>query len=163
MVDFPLVPVIATKGAAGAPGGALTDKELDVADDRRARRMRALDRPVRLRMGQRHSRRQHEEIEAAPVGFGEIGEPNPGRDRPIAGLGAVVPDRDLRAAIDERADRRQTRSAEAEDGDFLTAQRFDRGHRHLSLSEARPTIARTKAMIQKRITICASDQPSCSK
>ena len=46
---------------------------------------------------------------------------------------------------------------------LLSAQRFDRRHRHLSFSEARPTIASTKAMIQKRMTICGSDQPSCSK
>ena len=34
---------------------------------------------------------------------------------------------------------------------------------HLSFSEARPIIASTKAMIQNRMTICGSDQPSCSK
>ena len=44
-----------------------------------------------------------------------------------------------------------------------SAQGLDRRHRHLSFSEARPTIASTKAMIQNRMTICDSDQPSCSK
>ena len=76
---------------------------------------------------------------------------------------AVVPGGDLGAAGDERARRRQSRAAEAEDGDALAAQGLDRRHRHLSFSEARPTIASTKAMIQKRMTICGSDQPSCSK
>ena len=44
-----------------------------------------------------------------------------------------------------------------------TAKGLDRRHRHLSFSVARPIIASTKAMIQKRMTICGSDQPSCSK
>ena len=46
---------------------------------------------------------------------------------------------------------------------LCAAHGLDRRHRHLSFSEARPTIASTKAMIQNRMTICGSDQPSCSK
>jgi len=34
---------------------------------------------------------------------------------------------------------------------------------HLSFNVERPAKARTKAMIQKRMTIVASDQPICSK
>ena len=82
------------------------------------------------------------------------------RSRAVA---AVVPGGHFGAAGDKRPRRRQSRAAEAEEGDALSAQGLDRRHRHLSFSEARPTIASTKAMIQKRMTICGSDQPSCSK
>src|SRR5208282_2094090 len=118
---------------------------------------------MRLRMRQRRAGRQHQETEGAPVGLCEIDEPEPGGGRAVAGFFAVVPDCGFGAAVEERADRRQARSAEAEDGDPLSAQGFDRRHGHLSLSEARPIIASTKAMIQKRMTICGSDHPSCSK
>ncbi len=114
-------------------------------------------------MGQRHAGRQHEKREPPPVGLGEIDEPKPGCGRALARLRVVVPGRDFSAAFDQRPDRRQSRAAEAEDGDALSAQGFDRRHRHLSFSEARPIIASTKAMIQKRMTICGSDHPSCSK
>ena len=57
----------------------------------------------------------------------------------------------------------EPRAAEPENRDVATAKGFDRRHAHLSFKVARPTIASTKATIQKRMTICGSDQPSCSK
>ena len=114
-------------------------------------------------MGQGHAGREHEQLEAAPVGLSEIDERNACGRRAFASGGAVVPGGDFGAAGDERLRSRQSRAAEAEEGDALAAHGLDRRHRHLSFSEASPTIARTKAMIQNRMTTCDSDQPSCSK
>jgi hypothetical protein len=147
----------------GRSRAALAGEELDVADDRNSRLIGEVDRPVRRGVGQRHAGREHEELEAAPVGVSEIDQRNSGSGSAFASGGTVVPGRDFGAAVDQRARGRQSRAAEAEEGDALSAHGFDRRHRHLSLSEARPTIASTKAMIQNRMTICGSDQPSCSK
>ena len=163
VVDLPLVPVMATKGASGALAAALAGEELDVADDRNPRRVGKVDGPVRLGMGQRHAGREHEQLEASPVGAGEIDERNPRSGSAFAGVGAIVPGGDIGAAGNQRPRGRQSRAAEAEEGDARAAHGLDRRHRHLSFSEARPTMASTKAMIQNRMTTCDSDQPSCSK
>ena len=151
------------KRRAWRPGAALTDKEFDVADDWNPRGVRKIDGPVRLWVGQRHTRRKHKHPEISPVGMSEIDE----RDAPVGGAlasgRAVVPGGHFGAAGDQRPRGRQPRAAKAEESDALPAQGLDRRHHHLSFSEARPTIASTKAMIQKRMTICGSDQPSCSK
>ena len=68
------------------------------------------------------------------------------------------------AAGNQRAGGEQPRLAEAEDGDFPTGKRGDWGSWiYLNFSVARPASASTTATIQKRITICGSVQPSCSK
>jgi hypothetical protein len=144
-------------------GGALTRVKFDVADDGDAGRRSLVDRPMRLGMGERHARRENECSKSTPVGCGKIDRRETFSDRALARPRVVVPGRDLGAAGNERAQRRQTRAAEAEQRDALSTQSLDRGHRHLSFSVARPIIASTKAMIQKRMTICGSDQPSCSK
>ena len=41
---------------------ALAHEEFDVADDRNPRRVRKVDRPMRLRMGQRHAGREHKHL-----------------------------------------------------------------------------------------------------
>ena len=142
---------------------ALADKELDVADDRNPRLVRKIDGPMRLRMGQRHAGREHKHPEAAPIGLSEIDQRDARGFGALPSRRAVVPGGHFGAAGDKRPRRRQPRAAKAEESDALSAQGLDRRHRHLSFSEARPTIASTKAMIQKRMTICGSDQPSCSK
>ena len=144
-------------------GGALARVELDVADDGDAGGRSLVDRPMRLGMSERHARRENKCSEAAPVGGGKIDRREARRDGALARLRVVVPGRDFGAAGNERAERRQARAAEAEQRDAPTAKGLDRRHRHLSFSVARPIIASTKAMIQKRMTICGSDQPSCSK
>ena len=73
----------------------------------------------------------------------------------------VVEGDDLGAALDQRRRRQQSGLAEAEDRDRLAGERGDRDHRNFS--DARPASASTTATIQKRITICGSVQPSCSK
>ncbi len=151
------------KRRAWRPRAALPHEELDIADDRNPRIVRKVHRPMRLRMGQRHAGREHKHPEAAPVGVSEIDQRHALGFRALPCRGTIVPRGDLSAAGDKRVRRRQSRPAEAEESDPLSAQGLDRRHRHLSLREARPTIASTKAMIQKRMTICGSDQPSCSK
>ena len=118
---------------------------------------------MRLRMGQRHARRKHEHPKTAPVGLSEIDQRDACGFGALPGGRAIVPGGHLCAAGHKRTRRRQPRAAKAEESDALSTQGLDRRHRHLSFSEARPTIASTKAMIQKRMTICGSDQPSCSK
>ncbi len=145
--------------------GALARKELDVADDRHARFVGAPDRPVRLRMRERHARREHEKPKAAPVRFAQVHERESRFRRALARLRIVVPGRNVGAAGDEGAQGRKPRASKPEDRDRLPPKRFHRRHRsrHLNFSVPSPIIASTKAMIQKRITTCDSDQPNCSK
>ena len=115
-------------------------------------------------MGERHARRENERSEAAPVGGGKIDRREARRDGALARLRVVVPGRDFGAAGDERAQRRQARAAEAEQRDVADREGSRPASSLTSASSvARPIIASTKAMIQKRMTICGSDQPSCSK
>jgi hypothetical protein len=151
------------KRCAWRPGAALADEELDVADDWNPRLVRKIDGPVRLWVGQRHTRRKHKHPEAAPVGMSEFDQRDTRGRGALTSSWAIVPGGHFGAAGDKRPRGRQPRAAKAKESDALPAQGLDRRHRHLSFSEARPTIASTKAMIQKRITICGSDQPSCSK
>ncbi len=72
-----------------------------------------------------------------------------------------IPRRDLRAAGEQRLDRRQARPREAVDRVMLAGE--GPGGDHLSFRVARPASASTKLMIQKRITTVGSDQPRCSK
>ena len=46
---------------------AFANEKLDIADHLHARRLGKIDRPVRLRMCQRHARRQHENGKLRPV------------------------------------------------------------------------------------------------
>src|ERR1700677_2164653 len=141
----------------------LAHKELDIADDWNACLVREVYGPMRLRMRQRHAGREHKDPEIAPIGMSEIDERDACGRGALTGSWAVVPCGPLGAAGEERPRRRQPRTAKAEESDALSTQGLDRNHRHLSFSEARPTIASTKAMIQKRMTICGSDPRSCSK
>ena len=140
---------------------ALAGEQFDVADHLDAGRLRPLDRPVRLRVGQRHAGRQQQGVEARPIGLAQIDQGKLGR-LGARGL-AVVPRSDLRAAGDQRARGREPGAAEAEQRDAAPGEGRDRRHAHLSFKVASPTIASTKATIQNRMTICGSDQPSCSK
>src|SRR4029077_9710511 len=57
---------------AGRDLGALAAEELDVADHLDARRLGELDRPMGLRMGERHAWREHESREAPPLRAAQI-------------------------------------------------------------------------------------------
>ena len=68
----------------------------------------------------------------------------------------------LGAAGEQRARARQPGAAEAEDGDLLSGEGGDGDHQR-SFNVDSPASASTTEMIQKRITICGSVQPICSK
>ena len=129
-----------------------------------ARALRPLDGPMRLGMGQRHAGRRIERVEPAPVGA--IANPRHGFPRRApwrARRLAIVPGRDLGAAGDKRLRGGEPGAAKTEERHAPAAECADRRHRHLNFSVERPMSASTKAMIQKRITICGSYQPFCSK
>ena len=141
VVDLPLVPVMATNGDFGA----------------RERR-----RPVRRGMGERHAGREHQRGDARPVDLAQVGGRDAGAGRLDDGVRAVVPADDVGAAREQRARARQPRPAEAENGDLPSGESSNGDH-HRNFSVDSPANASTTEMIQKRITICGSVQPSCSK
>src|SRR5262249_27786471 len=104
----------------------------------------------------------HERGNSCPVDLPQVAARDAGARRFGHGLGAIVPGDDVGAAREQRARARQSRPAEAEEGNLLSGKDGD-GNHHLSLSVDSPTRASTTEMIQKRITICGSVQPSCSK
>src|SRR5215471_12302739 len=141
---------------------ALAAEQLDVADHLDARGMRQHHRPVGRGMRERHAGRKHERGNFRPVGLPQIAAWN-ARARGLGhGVGIVVPADDVGAAREQCARARQPRPAEAEYGDLLSGEGGDRNH-HRSLSVDSPTSASTTEIIQNRITICGSVQPSCSK
>src|SRR6185312_6662969 len=119
-------------------------------------------RPVRRGIRERHAGREHERGNSRPDGLPQIAAGN-ARGRGLGhGVGSVVPADDVGPSREQRARARQPRPAEAEDGNLLSREGGDRNH-HRSLSVDSPTSASTTEMIQKRITIWGSVQPSCSK
>ena len=145
----------------GRAAAALAAEQLDVADHLDRRGMRQPHGPVRRRMRQRHARRKHQRGDPRPVDVPQIGGGNAGARRLLDGVGAVVPADHVGAAGQQRARARQPRAAEAEHRDFLSGEGGDGDHRSFSVDS--PASASTTEMIQKRITICGSVQPSCSK
>ncbi len=82
----------------------------------------------------------------------------------LARLGAVVPGQHLGAALPQRAHRFTPRARQTQNRHAFSGKPLDDDHRlHRSFSVDSPAIARMIAMIQKRITIFGSSQPSCSK
>ena len=71
---------------------------------------------------------------------------------------------DVGAAGEQRAGARQPGAAEPEHGDLFACEGRDRDHGgYLSFKVESPASASTTETIQKRMTICGSVQPSCSK
>jgi hypothetical protein len=140
----------------------LAAEQLDVADHLDRRRVRQRRRPMRRRVGERHAGREHQRGNPRPVDLAQVGGRNAGAGRLDDDVRAVVPAEDVRAAREQRACARQPRPAEAEDGDLLSGESGN-GNHHRNFSVDSPANASTTEMIQKRITICGSVQPSCSK
>ncbi len=59
----------------GRASGALAGEQLDVADHLDPGGPRAVHRPVRLGVRQRHAGRQQQRVEARPVGLAQINQP----------------------------------------------------------------------------------------
>ncbi len=163
VVDLPLVPVIATNGALLRARGAFPGEQLDVADD--------LRRPPPSRARPSSAAWDGSAARRARAPKPRISTNPPFADRPAqtpasaacsraASLSSqaatVAPPAQARAASRRPSRRGRTKRRACPQG-------IDRRHRHLNFRVARPTIASTMAIIQKRMTICGSDQPSCSK
>ena len=143
-------------------GPALAAKQLDISYHLNAGSPREPHRPVRRRVRERHAGGEHKRGNSLPVDLPQVTARNARTRRLGDGLGAVVPTDDVRPARKQGARACQSRPTQAEDGDLLSGEGGDRDH-HRSLSVDSPTSASTTEIIQNRITICGSVQPSCSK
>ena len=118
---------------------------------------------MRRRMGERHAGRQHQRRDFGPVDVAQIS----GRNAGCIGLGdalhIVVAGDDVGAAGKERAGAHQPRAAQTEHRDLFPREGRNRDHGYLSFRVDSPASASTTETIQKRMTICGSVQPSCSK
>ena len=114
-------------------------------------------------MGERHAGRQHQRRDFGPVDVAQISGGNAG----CIGLGdalhIVVAGDDVGAAGKERAGAHQPRAAQTEHRDLFPRESRNRDHGYLSFRVESPASASTTETIQKRMTICGSVQPSCSK
>ncbi len=145
----------------GRLAATLAAEQLDVADHLDRRSLRAPDRPVRRRMGERHAGREHQRGDSRPVDPTQVGG-RYARTRGLGeGIGIVVPAHDVGAAAQQRARSGQTRAAQTEDRHPSAGEAGDRDH--LNFSVDKPASASTTEMIQNRITICGSVHPFCSK
>ena len=117
-------------------------------------------------MGERDAGGEDQRGETLPVGDAQIFHGDAGGLGRGDRLAIIVPRRHPGAAGGQRQRRRAAAGAEAEHGNAFAGKGGDGGHvclNHLILRLDRPMRARRTAMIQKRITICASVQPSASK
>ena len=156
---------------------ALAAKQFDIADHFDAGLLRRQHGPVRRRMGQRRAGRQHQGGEIRPGYVAQIRRDETGLRGLGDVVGTVVAGDHFRAAGLQGMAARKPRSAEAEHRDRLACKGSDGDHdlappfrgdgniqrHHRSFSVERPASASITEMIQNRITICGSVQPSCSK
>uniref|UniRef100_A0A0N5A0A1 Transposase n=1 Tax=Parastrongyloides trichosuri TaxID=131310 RepID=A0A0N5A0A1_PARTI len=110
-------------------GGQRPREQLHIADDRHARLMGALDGPVRLGMGQRRARRQHQSRESRPVGPRQILDQEAFRLGLHPARDAVVPQHGDGPARLKRARRRDPRPSQAEDRDTTPLEAGNGDHR----------------------------------
>ena len=144
-------------------GASLTAKQLDVADDLDGGIVRETHRPVRRRVSERHARGKHQCGNLRPVDLPQIG----GRDAGAVRLATVsasssqpttsAPPASSALALARPEPPRPNMAS------FFPAKMVTGIMLHRSLSVDSPASASTTATIQKRITICGSVQPSCSK
>ncbi len=114
-------------------------------------------------MGERYTGTQNQRFDAIPGPF-LIGQNRGARTlRGRARRFVVIPRIDLRTARLQRHDGRRAGTRQPEDADVAIRERASGDHGYLSFNVERPTSASTTAMIQKRITMVGSFQPSCSK
>ena len=91
VVDLPLVPVIATKGASGASARRSRQNSAMSPTIATPASWASRDAPVRFRVGQRHAGAEHQRLEPRPVGRAQVPGGDALRDGPGEALRAVVP------------------------------------------------------------------------
>ncbi|MCY1230307.1 hypothetical protein D9M72_427160 [compost metagenome] len=111
---------------------AFAHEELDVADDPDARSMGEIDRPVRLRMGERHARRKHEGGKSGPFDGAQVRRQHARGGSLGDAVRVVVPGGDVRAAGHQRLRRCEPRAAEPEESDLFALECADRDHRPIT-------------------------------
>ena len=132
-------------------------KQFDVADHRHPRRARMGGDGMAV---ERHAGRDDDARIAGQINRQRIGQRHPPFEGHARFL-ARVPRGHLRAAGQQRFDRRHARAGKAQHGITLSGKGGRDDHRTFSV--ARPSSASTIETIQKRITTVDSFQPSCSK
>ena len=137
---------------AGGNGIALAAEQLDVANNLDICRFGLFNSPVRLRVGQRHTGGEHKSGKAVPVRLRQISNMHTGRCGFFPRGGGVIPCKNTGTTGLKRLCRHKPRTAKAEKSDRFARKHRDRGHIHLSFSEARPNSASTTETIQKRTT-----------
>ena len=141
----------------------LAAEQFDIADHRDAGLVGECDDPMRLGMGERHAGRQHQRRDLGPVDVAQIGGGNAGGIGLGDALRVIVERDDIGAAGEQRAGAHQPRAAQTEHRDLFPREGRNRDHVYLSFRVDSPASASTTETIQKRMTICGSVQPSCSK
>ena len=143
---------------------ALAAEEFDVADHLDIRFAGELYSPMRRRMGERNARREHQRGNLRPIDPAQVSRGDSARIRLGDARRIVIERDDVGAAGQQRTGADQARSAEPKHRNFFAGKGRDRNHAaYLSFRVESPARASTTDTIQKRITICGSVQPSCSK
>ena len=154
---------------AGIAVGDLAGENFRIANDLRARCARLLDAPVRLGMGQRHARRQHEAVQRCKVHLMQVDHRQAQLFSLLGRRRRIVPGQHLCPAANQGVHGGVARTPEAKHADPLAPERMCRNrHERFRLPQrsfrvARPIRASTTEMIQNRITMVGSFQPFCSK
>jgi hypothetical protein len=135
VVDLPLVPVMATKGASRARR-PLAAEQLDVADDLEAGRLRPLHCPMRDGVGQRHAGRQNQRGEGRPVGLAQVRGVDALGGRPGHAVGIVVAGNHGRTAGLQAEGGGETRAPQTKQGDGSAGKGGDRNHQRLGIARS---------------------------
>ena len=145
VVDLPLVPVIATNGAAGARRRRSRQNSSMSPMISTPVRAGQFDHPVRLRMRQRNAGRQHQRGDFRPVDGAQVRRRDAGAGRLRHAVGAVVAGDHIGAARQQRAGACQSRSAEPEQRHLASGECGDRDHAVTATSGStiRPAPARS--------------------
>src|SRR5271166_6853168 len=119
---------------------------------------------MRCRMSERNAGREHKRGNLRPIDLAQVSRGNSARTRLGGACRIVIKRDDVGATGQQRTGADEARSAEPKHRDLFAGKGRDRNHAaYLSFKVESPARASTTATIQKRITICGSVQPSCSK
>ena len=165
MVDLPLVPVMATNGAPGAHGARSRQNSSmsPITGTPACCASRTVQCGVGWVSGTPGASTSAAILDQSTVRKSAVGMPAALAFATLCCI-VVVAD-DIGAAGKQRAGADQPRAAQAEHRDLFARKGRDRDHEqsYLNFKVDSPASASTTETIQKRMTICGSVQPSCSK